>query len=292
MEYEVYGDLLFLVNFSMDFLAFYLCSRLLHRPLSPVRGILAATLGALYAIAALFSPLRGLPALAVDLAVCLLLCCIAMLRRGEHPLQLLRLGGAYLLISALLGGVMTLLSSQLNRTLSPDALPRESDGMGVFSLLASLAAAVVWLLCRVVRRTRATQTVTLQITENDNVLTLPALCDSGNLLRDPISARPVIPIDAHNARRIIPEAVLQSAAAEHLTDAVAALPPELARRVRLVPAKSALGAHSTLLLAWLPEHLSLQSGKSHREISAYLAPLPLNTAARGFCAIIPSELLS
>ena len=42
---EVYADLLFLVNFSMDFLGFYLCARLLHRPLSLWRGVLASALG-------------------------------------------------------------------------------------------------------------------------------------------------------------------------------------------------------------------------------------------------------
>ena len=292
MEYEVYGDLLFLVNFSMDFLAFYLCARLLHRPLSPLRATLAAALGALYAVAALFSPLHGAAALGVDLLVCLLLCCLAMRRRAERMRELLRLSAVYLLISALLGGVMTLLSNGINRTLTPEAIPRENDGMALFSLLAFGATAIVLLLCRVARRARTTRILTLQVTENDDVVTLPALCDSGNLLRDPISARPVIPIDAHGARHIIPQAVLHSAASERLTDAVAALPPELARRVRLIPAKSALGANSTLLLAWQPEHLALLQGKEHREIAAYLAPLPLDTRDKGFCAIVPAELIN
>ena len=145
MEYEVYGDLLFLVNFSMDFLAFYLCARLLHRPLSPLRATLAAALGALYAVAALFSPLHGAAALGVDLLVCLLLCCLAMRRRAERMRELLRLSAVYLLISALLGGVMTLLSNGINRTLTPDAIPRENDGMALFSLLAFGATAIVLL---------------------------------------------------------------------------------------------------------------------------------------------------
>ena len=122
-------------------------------------------------------------------------------------------------------------------------------------------------------------------------LSLPALCDSGNLLRDPISARPVIPIDAVQSKSIIPEAILTCARAERLTDAVAALPPELARRVRLIPAKSVLNTHATLLLAWQPEQLALLQRKSLRPISAYLAPLPLDTAQKGFYAIISSELI-
>jgi stage II sporulation protein GA (sporulation sigma-E factor processing peptidase) len=291
VEFEVYGDILFLVNFSMDFLSFYLCARLLHRPLSPWRGILGAALGALYALVALFSPLRGGWTLAVDLAVCLLLCIITMRQKGERPVVLLRLSAAYLLINALLGGVMTLLSEQLNRALSSETQSVESSGMGTFSLLASLAAAAVWLLCRAVRRTRSTETVTLQIKERERTLSLPALCDSGNLLRDPISARPVIPIDAVQSKSIIPEAILTCARAERLTDAVAALPPELARRVRLIPAKSVLNTHATLLLAWQPEQLALLQRKSLRPISAYLAPLPLDTAQKGFYAIISSELI-
>ena len=38
MEQEVYGDLLFCVNFSMDFLCFYLTAKLLHRRLPLANG--------------------------------------------------------------------------------------------------------------------------------------------------------------------------------------------------------------------------------------------------------------
>jgi hypothetical protein len=215
-----------------------------------------------------------------------------MRSKGEHFFSLLRLSAIYLLISALLGGVMTLLSSQLNRTVSPDAFASsEPDGFGIFSVLASLAAAAVLLLCRLARRTRAVQTVTLRIAQGDRTIAVPALCDSGNLLRDPISARPVIPIDLHTAKRIVPAPILHAATAERPSDAIVALPPSLARRIRLIPGRSATDQASRYLLAWQADCICLERGKAHREVAAYLAPLPLDTSDRGFCAIIPSELI-
>jgi MFS family permease len=74
---EVYADVFFLVNFSMDFLCFYLCARLLHRPLSLWRGMLASALGGIYAVAALFLTLDRAPAFALDALVWVVLGAVA-----------------------------------------------------------------------------------------------------------------------------------------------------------------------------------------------------------------------
>ena len=49
----VYADLLFLVDFSMDFLCFFITARLLHRRFFFVRSILAAAIGGVYSVLAL-----------------------------------------------------------------------------------------------------------------------------------------------------------------------------------------------------------------------------------------------
>ena len=71
---EVYADLLFLVNFSMDFLCYYLCARLLRRPLSLWRGIAASALGGIYAVAVLFLYADRVPAFLLDVIICFVLC--------------------------------------------------------------------------------------------------------------------------------------------------------------------------------------------------------------------------
>ena len=56
MEQVIYGDTLFLVNSSMDFLALFLTCRILYRRLRVLPMVFAAVLGGIYGVAALFLP--------------------------------------------------------------------------------------------------------------------------------------------------------------------------------------------------------------------------------------------
>ena len=74
MEKTVWGDLLFLVNFCMDFQCLFLTAKLLHRRFFAWRAALASALGALYAVAALFFQTAGGVAFLLDCLTCLLMC--------------------------------------------------------------------------------------------------------------------------------------------------------------------------------------------------------------------------
>ncbi|MBR6795203.1 MAG: sigma-E processing peptidase SpoIIGA, partial [Clostridia bacterium] len=56
MEQVIYGDVFFLVNFSMDFLALFITGKLNHAAVPLWRLVLGGTLGGLYATVALFLP--------------------------------------------------------------------------------------------------------------------------------------------------------------------------------------------------------------------------------------------
>ena len=47
MEY-IYGDVLFVINFCMDFLSLYISGKLMHMKMSRLRLIIAATAGGIY----------------------------------------------------------------------------------------------------------------------------------------------------------------------------------------------------------------------------------------------------
>ncbi|MBR5615806.1 MAG: sigma-E processing peptidase SpoIIGA, partial [Clostridia bacterium] len=196
MEQQVYADLLFLVNFSMDFLGFYLTARLLHRPLSLWRGMLASALGGVYAVAVLFLTVGKVPAFLLDALVCVALCAVAMVGRHEKWKSLLRLCALYLLISVLLGGAMTLLYSQLNRIPGlTDRVSEEGLSTWLFFGLAVVSGVMTALWDRCFKRTTHTR-VDVIVEQGGKSVRLAGLCDSGNLLRDPISAKVVIPADA------------------------------------------------------------------------------------------------
>ena len=70
----VYGDLLFLINVSMDFLCFYICCLLLRCPLPLFRTCVASALGGVYSVAALFIVASPLASFLLDVLCCAWMC--------------------------------------------------------------------------------------------------------------------------------------------------------------------------------------------------------------------------
>ena len=67
---QVYIDLYVLINFSMDFLCFFITSKILQGPVRFWRMTLASVIGGIYAGVALFLPISGATAIAADLLAC------------------------------------------------------------------------------------------------------------------------------------------------------------------------------------------------------------------------------
>lgn len=292
MGQEVYADLLFLVNFSMDFLGFYLCARLLHRPLSLWRALLASALGGVYAVAVLFWTVGRVPAFLLDAVVCVALCALCMAERRERWSSLLRLSGLYLLISMLLGGAMTLLYSQLNRIPGlTDRVSEEGLSAWLFFGLAIISGVLTTLWGRCFKKATVERRVIVIVEEGGRRVELSGLCDSGNLLREPISGRPVIPVECSRLQGVMAPPLLQAATSKHISESVESLPVSLVRRVRLIPARTALGER--MMLAIAPEHLYLKEGQEEQahEVRALIAPTGLTEREDGIAALVPSELM-
>lgn len=302
METEVYGDILFLINASMDCLCFLLTARLLHRPLSRLRLGLGSVLGGVYAVLALLLDVGHLAALAIDITVCLLLCVLVFPPRTGIWKDMLTTTGVYLLVSFLLGGIMTGLYHVLNRTGLRAALAgseEDSPTAWLFALLALCSGGIAALGGRLFQRAGANRSapVTVQVAYAGKSVTLEGLVDSGNLLSDPVGGRPVIPVDMQSVSPLFSPALLallqesrqQAPRPEALVGA-----PE-ASRIRLIPASTATG--QGLLLAIRPDRLTLSihtsKGDRVRTVDALVAPIHLPAAPDGGTApqaLVPAQL--
>jgi stage II sporulation protein GA (sporulation sigma-E factor processing peptidase) len=290
MGNEVYADLLFLVNFSMDFLCFYLCARLLRRPMSLWRGMLASALGGVYAIAVLFLTVGKVPAFLLDALVCFALCAVAMMGKRERFRSLARLTALYLLISVLLGGVMTALYAQLNRI--PGLTDRiEADGIStwLFFGMSVVSAVLTALWGRCFKRSTRKVAMRVTVEMGGRQAVLDGMCDSGNLLRDPISGKCVIPVEISRLEGVFPPALLRAAASTSVSEQVAKLSGEYAKKVRLIPARTATG--ECMMLAVNPDcvYIQEQGEEEAHEVSALIAPTKLTSKQDGIAALVPSE---
>ena len=278
---EVYADLLFLVNFSMDFLCAYLTASLLHRRMVPWRMGLAAAIGGVYAVVALFLALPRFAALLLDAGVCVLMCTILFAVRGV-PLRFLAIACAvYAGVSMAMGGMMTALFNLLNRTGLPlDALEGEQDDISawMFALLAAVSAVAGLRGGKLLRKSASRRFARLSITVDGRTAEMQALVDSGNMCRDPISGRPVIFIEPRQARVLIGDREAGT------------LSPETSRRFRLIPTETIDGKR--MQTAYLPDKITITDAGGTHEIDALFAPAATLSGAGVYQAIVASELVT
>ena len=176
----VYLDLVMALNFAVDFLLLLGTDRLAGFPCDGRRAALAALLGAVYSGACL---LPGFSFLGGTLWRLVSLCLMAAIAYGWNR-STVRRTGVFILLSMALGGIALGL------------------GRGTMPVLIA-AAAGVWVLCRVGFGGRiGREFCPVCIRANDTQLTLTALRDTGNSLRDPITGEPVMVVGAKAARML------------------------------------------------------------------------------------------
>lgn len=287
MVREVYVDLYFLINFSMDLLCLLITAALMHRRLKRWRAVLGATIGGVYAVASLLLTSGGALTLAADLAAAVVICAVTFWTRGGRLWGLLRLSLVFALTSMILGGVMTALYSALNRLNLPfDAL--QGDGLSVwtFALLTAVASVATLGGGRLLGFSNKTRSVTLRVSLFGRSLSLSAMIDTGNLLRDPVSGRAVIVCDRARICPILPPALDAAYRSGDFTACLGSY--EFVGRLRPIPTKTASG--ETVLFALLPDSLTVteERGSRREEYAAdyLIAPAELGSSAAGFDAVI------
>ena len=284
MEQTVYIDLYVIVNFSMDLLCLLITAALLHHRASRLRVLLASVLGGLYAAAALLLSFGGVIGFLLDALVAAFLCTVAFWNRGTGLRRILKSTLLLLLVSSILGGVMTALYYGLNKLNLPfEALQGDGLSVWIFALLSAVAGIATLRGGALMGLSRKTRALTVSATLFETELTLCAMVDTGNLLRDPVSGIPVIVADRTRALKMLPP---EAAALFDLSDPTKAL-ERSPHQLRLIPSNSAGG--SALLLAVKPDRLTL-TDKSTTYPAAYLiAFAELGDSAQGFDALIGAD---
>ncbi len=288
MGQTVYVDLLFMINFSMDFLCFFLCAKILGRKLSISRAIAASAFGGCYSDIALFISVGRVQSLVIDILVCAVMCAMVFCKKGKNsslPLYIL----VYVAISMALGGFMTAIFNLLNKA----DLPLEqgsSDGISVwlFAVLAAVSAVITLVGGRFFRAKSSQKNADIEVTYGGNSVKLRALTDSGNLLREPISGKPCIVADVSSLESVIPRK-LARAAREKDISVIGELSPKDAKNVRVIPIKTAGG--EGVLLALRADCVTVDSGRGAETVDAFVALSDIDKSADGSEALLPPELL-
>lgn len=267
-ENVLYADILFLVDFSMDYLSLFAAARLLSLPARLPRTALAAAAGGLYGVFAVAGGITGFFSGVLAVAVSAVMTLIAF-GVPSDGWAWFRAVATVWGSGALLGGVMTALSG---------AFGGVYPGQGFDFLFAGTA--MLLGLIRPVRRSLTRGYAEVEIPSGGRLWRGRALIDSGNLLTDPISGVPVLLMRSEEARMLL--GALTDTLYRGETENVSA-------GVRAVPVRTADGTR--ILYGFFVRELTLIRGRRRLRRSAVVC---VDHGADGYggCAVLlPAALL-
>lgn len=187
MQDTLYADVLFFINFSMDFVSLYITSKLLSLPSKTVRYVLSAVIGGVFGVLCVIFPPSRLVSFALSFAVSFLMIRIVS-GRGSFFLHVKN--------TAVLWGVAALISGGVSLVLS---LGRDYSGLSVgFSkgqssfFVLSLGAFLCLLLSKLFVSAPKCTSCQVVLRDREKQVSFSALVDSGNLVREPTSGLSVI----------------------------------------------------------------------------------------------------
>ena len=288
MEQTVYLDIYFLINFSMDFLGLFLSARLVERRIKYYRLVIAAGVGAAYACVALFLSAAGLWRLLLDALACLVVGGVAAFdRRALKSLSYFSL--VFGAVSIILGGAMTALFYLFNR-LGVDLLfggRGGGDGISVwlFAILAGISALLALKGGGALKKRAVRKRGRIEIEYGGRRTSLSCLCDSGNLLREPISRLPCVLVELDALSSVLPYSLTEAVKKGNIT-----LIEERERsRVRLIPSQSATG--KAMLVGFRVDALRIDMGGGAAKTDAYVVLMTEKISEKGIKALVPSEIV-
>lgn len=290
MVTEIYADLLFLINFSMDYLCLYICARILHRKMNLYKMVIASALGGIHSVVSLLIDTSGLTSILIDILICTIMCAIVFAEKKNAILSIPLYSLLFIGISMMTGGAMTAIFNLLNKLDLPiDSIDDDGVSPYIFILLALLSGVITLGTGKIFSKKTAVTTCSIRVKVNGKEAIFKALSDSGNLVRDPIGNKPIVLLDRSVLSKIVDISYFDDFTNGNL-------PKNLPyKNTRIVPIKTAAG--SSIIVAISPDDLIAEiydtKKKATRVLSldALVAPSNLGSIDDGCNAIIPADIL-
>ena len=187
----IYSDLLFLINFSLDFLSLFITDRILNRGASFLRLLVSATIGGLYSFIPYLISLPSALSVSLHILAAMLLSLIAFPFRDFKKFIISVL--TFFVSSALLGGLITAIYGLSSGYSSGIYAETDSISFLLVCIFSSVVAISYGFICK---KPIYVKSVAIKIFAKGEIINARLLTDSGNLVTEPFSSLPVIILSA------------------------------------------------------------------------------------------------
>lgn len=256
----VYVDVLFFINFIINILIVEGCALIICEDTKWYKTVLAAFLGAVYAVAVFFPDLEFFQSLAMKLVISGIMVGCAF-RIGKFK-RFLKIWSSFYLVSFIFGGGIIAVMSLTGLGQKTSAV--YSNGSLYFYLpwqilIASSAGVYVLIMAfsRIRRKRIEKEKIGRRLTIyiNGTKADMRAIIDTGNSLVDPISGVPVIVCEYEEIKKLLPAGEENKSLFEIMAEA--------GMKARLVPFSS-VGEEKGLMPGFLPDMVKIDEYKTKR----------------------------
>ncbi len=282
----LYIDVYFLINFTVDTVALYFASSFSFVPTSKRRILLAAILGALFAVVDVLFFNNPIPELIFS-AITLVF--VSFIASGKVSLvRKIKMTVSFIIFSALIGGGVNYLwgifdkyisgkigelgtGQQTNRRLIIIAIVIFAS-IGVFKLMVAFFG----------KNNSAGGTVNIDIVYFNKTVSVEAFIDTGNLALDPMDASPIVFLKSEIAKKILPREMIDL----HDPDL---LSPKDRKRIRLIPISK--DGRTGVITGFKPDAVEVKNNKNGARIRATVAIDKEGGSYGGYYALLSASAL-
>ncbi len=272
----------------MDYLALFVTAKIMHIKIKNPRLTASAVIGALYSVLIIAFSVNSPLSVFLSILISVIMTKIAFGK--QKALSFVKNTIVFYIVNFSLGGGITAICNLLNMWKNKRGIMINGTfdtlygdlPFGLLVIVASFCGLFSLISGKIIKNRSSKKECTLEISVNNNTITTQALMDSGNLLKEPISGKPVIVVGFETMRSIIPMDIFNVFKNKDLNISD---PVFQKARIRFIPATTVGG--QGLLLALSPDHARVDE----KEIDAYIAIDTQNKEYDGYSAIVPQILL-
>lgn len=193
MKTVIYADILFVINFLMNYILLRACSAFLKTDFSPVRFLLASLLGGSFSLIIL---VEGIPDAVVTVGkILFLILCIFVAFPASSFKEYIRYLGAFFAVNVIFAGVMAALCFFVfpNAVIYTNGIAYFDIDILTLTVISIISYGIVTVISKVTSaRAPQNRFYDLEFECDGKSIMIRALYDTGNSLRDSFSGRPVI----------------------------------------------------------------------------------------------------
>lgn len=259
----IYGDVLLLIDFCMNFFILYTTGILLRRKIKVWSLAGAAVIGGIYSIAKVFVNGNDVLDCVISLGVGLLMCYITF---GGY--RYLKTVLVFFATAAMVGGIMFCIYFLLGsyhadlfgniRSYAYSHIP-----LWLFTLLAAISFLLSWIFSYLGRESAETKQEEIAVTYKGRCAEFSLLLDSGNLAKEPISGKNVVLLSGEKVKTLFSEEICTAITREESEFL-------LRNRFRLISI-SGIDGKKKICYGVFPDKITFRRGDNTVEMDACIA---------------------